>query len=174
MLKLNNKEFYRRQKFEILRYTSNKKNILNIFSNEVENELFNIDFENISIDTKQDSMMQLSSLEKNSFDLIIVTDIFEISEDIYNILKFLKSKLTNDGELLINTVNSRWDGILSLLEILHLKMKIVIVQKLVERNLNIYLEVSVLPFKNYTRQLFPFKLFSIEIFFKYFFRVTFF
>ena len=121
MLKLNNKEFYLRQKFEILRYTSNKKDILNIFSKEVQNELFNNDFENISIDVKQDTVLQLSGLKKNSFDLIIVTDIFEISEDIYNILKFLKSKLNKDGKLLINTVNSRWDGILSLLEMLHLK-----------------------------------------------------
>ena len=121
MLKLNNKEFYLRQKFEILRYTSNKKDILNIFSKEVQNELFNNDFENISIDVKQDTVLQLSGLKKNSFDLIIVTDIFEISEDIYNILKFLKSKLNKDGKLLINTVNSRWDGILSLLELLHLK-----------------------------------------------------
>lgn len=162
MIKLNNKEFYRRQKFEILRYTSNKKNILNIFSNEVENELSNNDFENISIDTKQDSMMQLSSLEKNNFDLIIVTDIFEISEDIYNILKFLKSKLNNEGKLLINTVNSRWDGILSLLEILHLKNENSNRSKISRKKFKyIFGSVGLTIQKNYTRQLFPFKLFSI-------------
>ena len=162
MLKLNNKEFYRRQKFEILRYTSNKKDILNIFSKEVQNELFNNDFENISIDVKQDTVLQLSGLKKNSFDLIIVTDIFEISEDIYNILKFLKSKLNKDGKLLINTVNSRWDGILSLLELLHLKNENSNRSKISRKKFKyIFGSVGLTIQKNYTRQLFPFKLFSL-------------
>ena len=162
MLKLNNKEFYLRQKFEILRYTSNKKDILNIFSKEVQNELFNNDFENISIDVKQDTVLQLSGLKKNSFDLIIVTDIFEISEDIYNILKFLKSKLNKDGKLLINTVNSRWDGILSLLELLHLKNENSSRSKISRKKFKyIFGSVGLTIQKNYTRQLFPFKLFSL-------------
>ncbi len=162
MFKLNNKEFYQRQEFEILRYTSNKNNILNIFSSEVESKLFNQDFENISIDVNQDAILQLSNYKLNNFDLIIVTDIFEISEDIYSILKFLKSKLSNDGKLLINTVNSRWDGIISFLELLHLKNENSNRSKISRKKFkHIFSSVGLTIQKNYTRQLFPFKLFSL-------------
>ena len=41
----------------------------------------------------------------DEYDLIVITDLFELTDDIYNILKFTKSILTNDGRLLVTSVN---------------------------------------------------------------------
>lgn len=165
MVKLSNKEFYKSQKFEVLKYTSNKNNVLNIYKKEVENFLFIPNFNNISIDVKQDTLTQLLKIENINFDIIIITDIFELSDDIYRILKFLKSRLAFDGKIIINTLNSRWNSILNLFEYLQLKNKNKHRSKISKKKFKyIFSSVELSIQKNYTRQIFPFRLLKIGYF----------
>ena len=162
MIKLSHKEFYKRQKFEIQRYVSEDKRILNIFAKEIEKELFNEKFENFNIDTSSDILEQLSKIKNSSFDLIIVTDVFEVSQDIYSILKLLKSLLNNGGKILINTINSRWEFILRIFEILNLKNNNPNRSKISRKKFNYIFQSAGLRLqKNYSRQIIPFKLFKV-------------
>ena len=60
-------------------------------------------------------MLELLELEKDKYDLIIVTDIFEVSSDIYNFVKFFKNSLTKEGKVLLTSINPKWNFILNFL-----------------------------------------------------------
>ena len=67
-----------------------------------------------------DLVKSLSSIEEN-FDLVIITDLFELTDDIYSALKIIKKILIPNGKLLVNSVNPKWNVILKLFEKLQLK-----------------------------------------------------
>ena len=67
-----------------------------------------------------DLVKSLSSIEEK-FDLVIITDLFELTDDIYSVLKIIKKILIPNGKLLINSVNPKWNVILKLFEKLQLK-----------------------------------------------------
>lgn len=161
-MKLNHKEFYKRQKLELQRYSTNKKSVLNIYAKEIKNELFNLEYKNIEIETSGDILTQLNKLNKSNYDLIIITDVFEVSQDIYSILKLLKSLLNPEGKIIINTINSRWDFILRCFEFLNLKNKNINRSKISRKKFKyIFQSVGLNIQKNYTRQIIPFKLLKI-------------
>lgn len=103
----------------------------------------------------------LSSIEEK-FDLVIITDLFELTDDIYNVLKIIKKILIPNGKLLVNSVNPKWNVILKLFEKLQLKTytkdrayihpkKISNIAKSDGFELNQY----------YSRQIFPFRILGI-------------
>ena len=53
---------------------------------------------------------------ENDYDLIVITDLFELTDDIYNFFKIIRTKLTNDGKLLITSVNPKWNKLIRLLK----------------------------------------------------------
>ena len=67
-----------------------------------------------------DLVKSLSSIEEK-FDLVIITDLFELTDDIYSVLKIIKKILIPNGKLLVNSVNPKWNVILKLFEKLQLK-----------------------------------------------------
>lgn len=103
----------------------------------------------------------LSSIEEK-FDLVIITDLFELTDDIYSVLKIIKKILIPNGKLLVNSVNPKWNVILKLFEKLQLKTytkdrayihpkKISTIAKSDGFELNQY----------YSRQIFPFRMLGI-------------
>lgn len=108
-----------------------------------------------------DLVKSLSSIEEK-FDLVIITDLFELTNDIYNVLKIIKKILIPNGKLLVNSVNPKWNVILKLFEKLQLKTftkdrayihpkKISTIAKSDGFELNQY----------YSRQIFPFRMLGI-------------
>lgn len=108
-----------------------------------------------------DLVKSLSSIEEK-FDLVIITDLFELTDDIYNVLKIIKKILIPNGKLLVNSVNPKWNVILKLFEKLQLKTytkdrayihpkKISNIAKSDGFELNQY----------YSRQIFPFRILGI-------------
>lgn len=108
-----------------------------------------------------DLVKSLSSIEEK-FDLVIITDLFELTNDIYNVLKIIKKILIPNGKLLVNSVNPKWNVILKLFEKLQLKTytkdrayihpkKISNIAKSDGFELNQY----------YSRQIFPFRILGI-------------
>ena len=56
---------------------------------------------------------------KELFDIIIVTDLFELSDDIYNFLINIRNLLTNEGKVLITSINPKWNVLLGFLKLLN-------------------------------------------------------
>ena len=50
------------------------------------------------------------------YDLIVITDIFEVTEDIYALLEYLDRLLSRDGKILINSINTKWNFLLLFFE----------------------------------------------------------
>lgn len=110
---------------------------------------------------ENDLVKSLNSIEEK-FDLVIITDLFELTDDIYSVFKIIKKILIPNGKLLVNSVNPKWNVILKLFEKLQLKTytkdrayihpkKISNIAKSDGFELNQY----------YSRQIFPFRMLGV-------------
>ena len=101
-------------------------------------------------------------MEDNKFELIILSDIIEIYDDIFDVFQTFETLLTPQGSLLVTSINTKWKLPLKLMEFLKLKQKTsqfsYIHNKKIE---NISLGAGYDLVATRTRQLFPFKLFLI-------------
>jgi len=131
---------------------SRKNRSINKFEN-VTQELLLVDDNNL--------IKTLKSIQ-GSFDLIVITDLFELTDDIYSVFKSIANILNPDGKLLINSVNPKWNAVLKIFEKLKLKTasqdrayihpkKIINIAKSDGYELNQY----------YSRQLVPFRIFGL-------------
>lgn len=106
----------------------------------------------------------LASLDRISskYDLIIITDLFELTDDIYVFLKQIKKYLTNDGKLLITSVNTKWNTVLNIFEKLNFKTKTTKRSYIQPKNIsNIAKSCNFELITHYSRQIFPFNIFGI-------------
>ena len=55
------------------------------------------------------------------YDIVIVTDLFELSDDIYNFLIEINKILSNEGKILITSINPKWNMLISFFEVFKLK-----------------------------------------------------
>ena len=65
-------------------------------------------------------MLDALKRENTKYDLIIITDLFELTDDIYNTLKGFK-KYSMRTENFITSVNPKWNNVLRLFEYFKLK-----------------------------------------------------
>tara|TARA_X000000368_G_scaffold108809_1_gene84652 strand:- start:13963 stop:15285 length:1323 start_codon:yes stop_codon:yes gene_type:complete len=162
-LRISSKEFYSRQNRELERFFGFNKKVLclstksDVLINE-DNEFINI----IKVDNPAEIKFELSKVKNSYYDLVIVTDLFEVSDDIYDLLSTLKFKLNKSGKILISTINSKWKLVQSLLEFFNLKKKIrkgsnTKLQKIINISRSCGLEFNYF----FTKQIFPFKLFGL-------------
>ncbi len=171
-IKTNSNYFYKSHFKEISKYISNNKKYINIVNSNsnIPDKLFdnilNIN-PNTSLDKEIDS---ISPSEK--FDLIVLTDIFELSDDIYNSLKNMKLHLNDNGLLILSSINPLWHLIINLLEKLGLKassnFKSYIKPNKIE---NILRAANYEKIKSYNRLYFPFKFFGLGSLINYFFYI---
>ena len=86
-------KFYERQNSEIKRYLNSNKKTLHVCMSK-SNIIIDNDkkFEEIVLSKITDETNKINELD-NGFDLVIITDLFEISYDIYNLLKIVNNKL---------------------------------------------------------------------------------
>ena len=88
------------------KYTSTlkKRKTLYITANKrISNVRVDGKFDTIVLDLEKDISSQLSDL--NSYNLVVVTDIFELIDDIYTFLQKISFLIMNDGMLIISTIN---------------------------------------------------------------------
>ena len=123
MALLTSNEFYERHFNEFSKHIHDNEKTL-IISNKDSQLKFkskkNLDF--ILIDFNDDFDSQTNNI-KNSYDLIILSDVFEVSHDIIKFLKTLKKYLNFDGKIIIASINPFWNVPLKILENLNLKKK---------------------------------------------------
>ena len=157
---ISSKEFYKRHINEIKKHVYQDRKTL-VISN-VNSDFFFEENENLKlmfIDIKKDFEEQLSN-DDNKYDLIVLSDVFELSDDMFSILDTLKKKTNEDGRILISSINPLWNWFLILLESLNIKKKsenrsYIHLNKFERILSGTELEIA----SKKSRQYFPFKLF---------------
>ena len=156
--KINSTEFYSRQNQEIKRFLNVEKKTLHICINQDNLFLDKEKLDVLALENQKDVIQSIFKLEKK-YDLIIITDLFEVSSDIYELLKTTRDKLNNNGKILISTINPKWRRVLRFSEIINIKKQIrkssnTKLKKIVSSARSSGLELNYF----YTKQIFPFKL----------------
>ena len=160
--------FYKSHQNEISKYITQDTNYINIFNknSKFPKEYFN----NVLIeDDKITLEAQLNqALKKRKMDLIILTDIFELTDDAYSTLKNVKPFLKDEGLLILSSTNPLWYLLINIIEKIGLKepskFKSYIKPNKVE---NILKAANYEKVKNYNRLYIPFRFFGFGPIFNY-------
>ena len=163
MFKLSSKYYYLRHENEINRFLFNNSNWIHIINKENSFKNFTNSKENLFlIDLDSSLNRQFLNIEDQKFDLIIITDIFEVTDDIYGLLNSMNKLLTNNGKILINSINTKWNFFLLFFEFFKIKKisrprSYIHLKKIYSVSESSGFEII----RSYTRQIFPFRLFGI-------------
>jgi hypothetical protein len=158
-MRISSKVYNNNHVNELVRYLNNSQDSIHLLSE----KSVNIDgFKKLNKDlhliNENDLNNFVSSLSKK-YDLVIVTDLFEMTENIYEFFENIKLILKPDGKLLINSVNPKWNRVLRFFEFIGLKASSQGRSTINPRNLNNIAKSSGFDLNQfYSRQLFPFKL----------------
>ena len=160
MFKISNKTFYHRHKVEIEKYLENK-NSLHILNVDSINKIINAKSDKLFLDLNDPK--NVPTLDKNKkYDRILLTDVLENHDDVFTLLSIITDCLSDDGKLIISSINSKYSLIFKFFEYLKIKdsnknNSYIHLKKIQNITNGLGLEYQ----KYYTKQLFPFKLFFI-------------
>ncbi len=160
MFKISNKTFYYRHKKEIEKYLESK-NSLHILNISSKNKIINIESDKLFLDLNDPN--NLPNIEKNKkYDRILLTDVIENHDDVFTLLARVTDSLSDDGKLIVSSINSRYSLIFKIFEYLKIKdsnknNSYIHIKKIKNITNGLGLEYQ----KYYTKQLLPFKLFFI-------------
>ena len=163
MFKLSSKYYYLRHENEIKRFLSKNANWVHIINRDNSFKNFTESKENLFlVDLDLNLNKQFKNIEEQRYDLIVITDIFEVTDDIYDLLNSLNRLLTNNGKILINSINTKWNFFLLFFEFFKIKKisrprSYIHLKKIYSISESSGFEIV----RSYTRQVFPFKLFGI-------------
>ena len=158
MFKLSSTTYNIRHYNEINRYFDKGANILHIVNKNTSNSIGS------GIETKYMEIDEdiKNTLKENFYDLIIVTDIFELTSDIFKFLNSINISTKQNGKILITSVNTKWNLLLYFFELLNLKNQSLPRSYIHPKKINnIAKSASFELIKSYNRQIFPFKIFGI-------------
>ena len=99
---------------------------------------------------------------KKLYKLIVLTDVYEQSDDVYELLINCQKILTDDGKIIVSSINSKWYFILRFFELIKVKKfsdKNVLISKKKSSNVALSSGLDLIHFK--TRQIIPFSLFGV-------------
>ena len=161
MFQLSSKYFYKRHFAELKRYTNiNNKNI-HLINNSTKLIDTNKNLEYKYIDLTEDVYEQIYNI-KEKYDLIVISDLFEFTDDIFKLLAVLKQNLLPQGKILISSINYKWKFIMGIIEVLNLKNKNKnkSISDLKKLEKTVY-SIGLHPESYFTRQIFPFRFFKV-------------
>ena len=116
MLKLSRKQFYKNHFSEIDKYTHLKGSVLHITSALGEEKFNQNNYDTLYVDSTKDLETQVLDLGNQKYDLIVVTDIFEVLTDVYQFVKFFKNFLKKEGKILLTSINPKWNTFFKVFE----------------------------------------------------------
>ncbi len=105
-LKLSNKTFYKRHNSELDRYIE-YRNSLHIINLKSKNKITNKATKTIYIDFENENFKEIAELE-DKFEVVVLTDIFEVTDDVIGLLKHISNKLLPNGKLLLSSINQKY------------------------------------------------------------------
>lgn len=166
-MKISPKYFYSTHLDEISKIINSETkyiNIINKGSNFPRSSLNNI----LEVSDNETISNKLEELSTQLYDVIILTDIFDLSDDIYNTLKNLRKYLTDDGILALSSINPFWYNLIKFVEILGFKNKTKIKSYIKPKNIEGILNAANYLFiRSYNRLAIPFKLLGIGVIINY-------
>tara|TARA_X000000368_G_C22996696_1_gene696998 strand:+ start:46 stop:1338 length:1293 start_codon:yes stop_codon:yes gene_type:complete len=151
-----------RHENEIKRFLNSNSNWVHIINSDSSYKNFTGSKENLFlVDLDLNLKNQFINIEDQRFDLIVITDIFEVTDDIYDLLNSLNKLLKNNGKILINSINTKWNFFLLFFEFFKIKKisrprSYIHLKKIYSISESSGFEIV----RSYTRQIFPFKLFG--------------
>jgi len=160
MFKISNKTFYHRHKIEIEKYLENK-NSLHILNIDSKNKIINAESDKLLLDLNDPSNIPI--LDKNKkYDRILLTDVIENHDDVFTLLSIITDSLTDDGKLIVSSINSKYSLIFKFFEYLKFKdsnknNSYIHLKKIQNITNGLGLEYQ----KFYTKQIFPFRFLFI-------------
>ena len=171
--KLSNKTFYKRHNLELERYLNNT-NTLHIINLDSKEKVLEDKSRKLYIDFRLKKNNPFQSIDE-IYDCIILTDVLEESEDIYNLLSNLSKLLSTNGKIVISSTNMKWQWIFKIFEFLKLKDFSNRTSFFYDKKLNSIINGLGFETISYiSRQFFPFKLFFVGSFINKFFESVFF
>ena len=172
MLKLSRKQFYNNHFSEIDKYTQPNSSVLHITSALGEEKFNHTNYDTLYIDSSKDLETQVLDLNEEKYDLIVVTDIFEVFTDVYQFVKFFKNFLKKEGKILLTSINPRWNILFKVFETIGLKRKSQINSYINPRKIsNIFFSLNFEKIRSYNRQIFPFRILGVGKFLNIFLEI---
>ena len=96
------------------------KNSLHILNFDSKNKIINAESDKLFL--KFDNPSNVPKIEKNKkYDRILLTDVIENHEDVFTLLSTISDSLTDDGKLIISSINSKYSLIFKFFEYLKIK-----------------------------------------------------
>ena len=108
-MKINSETFYKNHINEISRYYSVNDSVLHVVNSESNIQVLDEFYDTLKIDiSSKDNLMEFYNDKK--YDLVVITDLFELSDDIYLFLKDISKFINSNGKLLITAINPKWNN----------------------------------------------------------------
>ncbi len=164
-MNLTSKYFYKSHQKEIIKYIKNDSEYVNIvnFNSNIPDQMFKNIIKLQEGQTVNDVLNSKS--DGKYYDLIVLTDIFELSDDIYSTLKIIKDHLKDDGYLILSSINPLWHFVIRLIEKVGLKNKTKIKSYIKPEKIETILKASNFQrTKKYNRLYIPFNFFGVGAF----------
>lgn len=157
---ISNTEFYSRHNKELERYLIGEKSLhlINIKSERKINERHS---QKIFLDLGGDYLKVLNEINEQ-YSTIVLTDVVELTQDLYLVFKRIDEILQPNGKLVISSLNTKWGMILKFLEYFNIKDKNHNYSYIhIKKIQNITNSLGFEFIKSNTRQFIPFKFFGL-------------
>ena len=163
-MKINSKTFYKNHINEISRYYSTNDSVLHIVNSESNIQVLDDFYDTLKIDiSSQNNFIEFYDDKK--YDLVVITDLFELSDDIYLFLKNISKFINSNGKLLITSINPKWNNLIKVFEILKLKNSTKKRNYIPPKKINnIAKSTGFEMIHKNTRQILPFSIFGLGAF----------
>lgn len=161
MFKFDSRVFYKRHNNEVNKYIFPELKNLHILSQNSSIQDPNDNCQYLYIEKIESLYKELENLT-TLYDLIIITDLLEEVNDMNKFFQIINSRLSDNGKILLTSINNIWYPFLEILEFFKFKNKSEKRAYTSIKKLKNILSKKDLTLINYnTRQFFPFKLFSL-------------
>ena len=160
MLKIKSKRYFERHENEINRYVLDNTEWIHLINKQNQFKQYTTKKQNLlEIDLNITLEKQLKIIDEKKFDLVVITDIYEVTHDIYGFMKTIKTILKSDGKILINSINTKWNLILTIFELFNFKNKSSSRSYIHIKKINSITQSAGFSLdSSFSRQIFPFKL----------------
>ncbi len=147
---------------EIMRLIPEEKSALSLVNSKSSFRNHPSSLETILVDPEEGLNIESIAFKNKKYKTIILTDLFEVSTDILELLSMVNKLLGKDGVIVICSINQKWNRILNLFERLNLKDEN---QKRLFINSNIVLNIAKVTGLEFVtqrnKQIFPFKMLGL-------------
>ena len=147
---------------EIMRLIPEEKSALSLVNSKSSFRNHPSSLETILVDPEAGLNIESIAFKNKKYKTIILTDLFEVSTDILELLSMVNKLLGKDGVIVICSINQKWNRILNLFERLNLKDEN---QKRLFINSNIVLNIAKVTGLEFVtqrnKQIFPFKMLGL-------------